>query len=489
LLVRRLIAGLPPAGLPAPARLARIAAPMSSSRVGWALWFLLQAPRQARFPFRSTAAIEADQGRRLAATIAHARRHVPYYRETMARLGLVPGDFVTAADLARLPLLDRGEVQRDPERFVSDAQPIERYVARKTGGSSGEPLTVYSNPFALVQAAAFHQRAGSLHRRIARRRLGCRTMLIGGQRPQSMRPVTRMLARLRKLAGAEVRLASNREPLERTLEEIDSFRPHVVCSYGSYMEALFESLRASGRQIHLPRLVVYGSDAMSAAGRALVSEGFGIPVLSVYGAHEAVWPGFECEEHLGFHLNLDLSPIRIVDEDGREVADGESGEVVVSNLVNRGTTLLNYRLGDAAHKMPTPCPCGRTLPLLSFVEGRLGDWVQTPTGQRMHEQALRGLFSGEREIRRYQVVQRTRSHFAIGLVASSDCNRQSLEARLAAKFVDLLGDGTTVEVAFVEDLPRTAGGKVRNVVGLERAAATDAGGSRPLRGRERGGSG
>jgi phenylacetate-CoA ligase len=444
---------------------------LESSRLGWALWFLLQAPRQGRFPFRSRSTIEAHQRRRLAETVSHAYRHVPYYRETMARLGLVPGDFVTATDLARLPLLERAEVQRDPERFVSDARPIERYVALRTGGSSGEPLTVYSNPFALVQAAAFHQRAGSLHRRIARRRLGCRMLLIGGRQAESMRSVARMLARLRRLAGAELRFGSNREPLERIIEEIDRFRPHIVCSYGSYMEALFASLQASGAPLHKPRLVLYGGDAMSPGGRALISEGFGVPVLSVYGAHESRCLGFECEAHLGFHLNVDLNAIRVVDDGGREVADGESGEVVVSNLVNRGTILLNYRLGDMARTLPTPCPCGRALPLLSFVEGRLGDWVQTRTGERMHEHAVRGLFSGEREVRQYQVVQRSLSHFAIALVAWPGCDRESLEARLAAKFAGLLGDGTTVEVALVDDLPRTAAGKVRNVVGLDRVEA------------------
>jgi hypothetical protein len=42
-----------------------------------------------------------------------------------------------------------------------------------------------------------------------------------------------------------------------------------------------------------------------------------------------------------------------------------SGEVVVSNLVNRETVLLNYRLGDVAASLPDRCPCGRSLPLLS----------------------------------------------------------------------------------------------------------------------------
>jgi phenylacetate-coenzyme A ligase PaaK-like adenylate-forming protein len=109
------------------------------------------------------------------------------------------------------------------------------------------------------------------------------------------------------------------------------------------------------------------------------------------------------------------------------------------------------------------------LPLLSFVEGRVGDWVQTRNGERMHEAGVRGQFSDEREVRRYQVVQRSLSHFAIAVVTAPDCDQTRLEARLAAKFAGLLGDGTTIEVAFVDDLPRTAGDKVRTVVGLEPA--------------------
>jgi len=434
------------------------------------MWYLVQAPRQGRYPFRPITVIERDQRRRLKDTISHAYRHVPYYRETMRRLGLAPGDFSSAPDLARLPLLERAEVQRDPERFVSDARPIEQYLSESTGGSGGEPLTVYSDPFAHVQGAAFYQRAGALHRSLAGRRLGCRTLLVGNPSPSvgSRRAVEQLLARGRKLTGAEVRVVSIRQPLERAIEEIDRFRPHILGSFGSYMEGLFAHLQKRGGRAHRPRLVIYGGEEMSAGARKLISEGFGIPVMSIYGAHEAAWPGFDCPAHLGFHINEDLNPIRIVDGGGREVPDGESGEVVISNLVNRGTTLLNYRLGDSARKLPIRCPCGRTLPLLSYVEGRVGDWVQTPGGGRINGMALRYLFSDERELRRYQLVQRSPSHFAIALITWPDCDRVRLEARLAAKLVDLLGAGTTVEFAFVEDLPRTKVGKVRTVVGLDR---------------------
>src|SRR5437764_13309282 len=73
-------------------------------RAAWSAWLAWNAPREARFPLRSVEAVERAQRRRVRAVVAHAHRHVPYYRETLRRLGLAPGDLRTAEDLAPLPL-------------------------------------------------------------------------------------------------------------------------------------------------------------------------------------------------------------------------------------------------------------------------------------------------------------------------------------------------------------------------------------------------
>jgi hypothetical protein len=78
-----------------------------AARLVWSAHIARRAPFEARFPFRAAAEIERAQIRRLRATIQHAHEHVPYYRETMRRLGLGPDEIRTVADLARLPLMDR----------------------------------------------------------------------------------------------------------------------------------------------------------------------------------------------------------------------------------------------------------------------------------------------------------------------------------------------------------------------------------------------
>jgi phenylacetate-CoA ligase len=132
--------------------------------------------------------------------------------------------------------------------------------------------------------------------------------------------------------------------------------------------------------------------------------------------------------------------------------------------VNRGTVLLNYRLGDEATILRDACTCGRNLPLLSFLEGRVDDWIAAPDGQRRHPQTVRALLTDEDELWMYRIIQASPSEFTVQVVATAGCDRDELRARLQAKFSDRLGASVRTDVEFVEDLPRTVRGKVRTVV-------------------------
>ena len=63
--------------------------------------------------------------------------------------------------------------------------------------------------------------------------------------------------------------------------------------------------------------------------------------------------GWECDAHHGYHINSDLYPLRIVNERGEAVAVRPARSC--SNLINRGTVLLNYRPGDLASRIDGPC--------------------------------------------------------------------------------------------------------------------------------------
>jgi phenylacetate-CoA ligase len=423
---------------------------------------------QARYPFRPLGRIMADRDRRARRMIAYAYRYVPYYRETMQRLGLTPAEFQSADDLARLPILERGQLQRDPDYFTSTAPLAADRLSVRNSGTTGKPCVFSYDRRTLFQDAAFGERARAVLTPLLGRAMGYRMTVLATPTGST----TRVQDFHEQQAWLPRGVILNRQHLsmldapEVNVRRINEFKPDVIQSHGSYLAALFAYLKSTGAPMHRPKALRYTSDALPDAARRLITEEFSIPVFSRYEAMETPNLAFECEAHTGLHANIDLCPIRIVDGEGRTLPPGESGDVVISNLINRATVFLNYRLGDLARWMPDPCPCGRTLPLLSPVEGRTEDWLTLPSGRILHPLAATHALKYTPGIWQYQVVQQTPGQFRIALVADPQADRQAISARVPAEFVRVLGEPVQVEVQFVEAIPRTPAGKVRAVISL-----------------------
>jgi len=110
------------------------------------------------------------------------------------------------------------------------------------------------------------------------------------------------------------------------LRRINEFRPDLLAGYGSHLGALLRWAWEQGRDLHRPRVIWYGADAMPPADRDLIEHRLGVPVLSTYQADEALRIGFQCERREGFHLSLDDVAVRVVRPDGRPAGPGEQGK-------------------------------------------------------------------------------------------------------------------------------------------------------------------
>ena len=424
----------------------------------------LRGPAQARVPYRSADSLERIQARRVRASVAYAHSHVPYYRETMRRLGLSPSDFRTAGDLARLPVIERSQLQADPEYFASD-ECAKAWIHLRSGGSTGHPVSVFRDPASVFGTTIHAQRLRSLVAGIVGR-FRFRELVVAA--PSGSADTLAMAFRRSSLISPAVR--SRRmvrslftQPADH-VDAIDEYRPEVIGSYGSFIEALFVHREATGRPRHLPKVVTYAADPMSEPARGLIT-GLGVRVLSAYQAIESGQVGFECERNHGFHVNSDFCPVRIVDAEGRALPRGESGEVVISDLTNRATVLLNYRLGDMARAQP-PCSCGRNLPMISLIEGRTVEWLRGPAGERIHPQTALAVLRFGPGIRRYQVRQHSPTHVEVLVVLAAGAIEEGARDEIASSLAEHFPPGMRFTVRPVPDLPRTPGGKVRPVVSL-----------------------
>jgi phenylacetate-CoA ligase len=214
----------------------------------------------------------------------------------------------------------------------------------------------------------------------------------------------------------------------------------------------------------LPRVWVYTGDMVSPE-TAILAERHGCALYSIYATTEAGGIGFQCERREGLHLNVDLCCVRIVDELGRTMPDGEDGELIVSTLGNRAMALLNFRIGDRGRLATDPCPCGRGLPVLARLDGRHSDAVTLADGRRLSSLYVEGLFRIElRAARQVQLVQRDPRTICWRLVTHTGTDREQLRAALIKRGRDVLGAGTQLAVEFVEEIAPTGEGKSRRVI-------------------------
>jgi phenylacetate-CoA ligase len=84
---------------------------------------------------------------------------------------------------------------------------------------------------------------------------------------------------------------------------------------------------------------------------------------------------FDCREHAGFHLWEDAVLAEVIDPETLEpVADGETGELVVTALVNDVAPFIRYRSDDLVRWTSERCGCGRTHGRFEAI-GRASDQV------------------------------------------------------------------------------------------------------------------
>ncbi len=227
---------------------------------------------QRRIPYLPDERRHALRDERVRAIVHHAATSVPHYRDLFHREGIDPREIRTAADLERLPLLHRAEIQEAPERFVAEGHRADSLLF-PTNGTTGKPLEVWHDRESVLENIALGERERVVEARLTGKRVRYSVLDVNyGPRDTGFQ-VLRFYREQTAMPLRPVRhMLRITEPFERVVERVNDLRPDVLQGYGSYLEAFFEEVKRSGAEMHRPKLVLYGSDTMSPAGRRFIEE-------------------------------------------------------------------------------------------------------------------------------------------------------------------------------------------------------------------------
>ncbi|MBT8039227.1 MAG: hypothetical protein KJN78_03200 [Gammaproteobacteria bacterium] len=411
------------------------------SQMYWAARTAGYVAAQRRVPYLKPEQLRRLCDARARSMVDHAWRTVPFYRRAMQERGLEPRHFHGVSDLGLLPVVHGRDLADRPEHFLSSAYTPDNTLELLTSGSTGHSKRIHWDKAAVFQAHA----AGLRHREVLAgftgQRSGYRLLMVNsaGSTNSDVREFHQRHSWVPTVVDPQTVYVSPREPFEQAVQAINAHRPEVVRGFGAYLGAIYRWAWSGGYPIHLPKVICFGGEHMHEADRQLIESVYGVPVITSYQSCEAMRMAFQCKRGSGLHISADQTHIRVAGPDGHTLPDGETGRVLMSNLVNRATVLLNYDLGDRGAMSPEFCDCGRTLPMLERLEGRDNDFVILPDGQVAHGSAVLSQLYRVPGLLRLQFIQHSHRELEVKVVCNDDVDWNEMQRGLDKALTRALG--------------------------------------------------
>ncbi len=131
-------------------------------------------------------------------------------------------------------------------------------------------------------------------------------------------------------------------------------------------------------------------------------------VRQCYGTADVGSLGYECFFAKGMHIPDEILLEIVEPESGKQVQDGETGEVVVT-LGSPVYPLVRFATGDLSYIVDEPCPCGRTSKKLGRIVGRV-DQVTKVRGMFVYPTQVERLEGRFAEVSQMQVIVEREGH-------------------------------------------------------------------------------
>lgn len=197
--------------------------------------------------------------------------------------------------------------------------------------------------------------------------------------------------------------------------------------------------------------------------QAFLEEVFQIPVYNEYGAAEVAFLAMADPQGVR-RLSNETLLTEVLDENGKEVSEGETGKLIFTNLFNTAMPVLRYEVGDfgAIEKDPL-----QIQDKLVNLQGRLNDKVFLPSGKVAAGFSLyyvsKHLMGTLGYIHEYQVQQLSREKFLFYIVMDHDLDDFAIKS-IKTAFETYLEKGLEIEIKKVDYIKRENSGKLKHFI-------------------------
>jgi phenylacetate-CoA ligase len=314
--------------------------------------------------------IGALQLARLRETLRRAYECVDHYRKKFNAAGVHPDDLIGPEDLSKFPFTDKSDLRANYP-FGMFAAPMDEIVRiHASSGTTGRPTVAgYTKKdietWSRLMARSIRAAGGSSRDKIhVAYGYGLFTGGLGAHYGGEY------------LGAAVIPVGGGFT--ERQVQLINDFKPDIIMATPSYLLAIADEFERQGLDASKTALRVglCGAEPWTEGMREEIERRMGIDALDLYGLSEVIGPGVaqEClETKDGLTLWEDHFYPEIIDpQSGLPLAEGESGELVLTTLTKEGMPVVRYRTRDLTRLLPGTA---RAMRRLERLRGRSDDML------------------------------------------------------------------------------------------------------------------
>lgn len=413
--------------------------------------------------------LKQNQEKKLGNLISFAYHNVPYYRKLFEKLNLKPEDIQTIEDLQKLPVLTKKIIKKNQKDFIPDDLNNQKYINASTGGSTGQPLQYrISIEDDLLDVVLFYVNCEPAGYRMGDRiAVFAGSQLVPSTKSHLVKKIKGLVINTKYFSSFDM---SNRY-LDNVVGSLNRFKPDFLRGYASSMFLLAKHIVDKNSQLKFEVKGVFtSSEVLFDYQRALIEEVFNCKVFDQYSQNDGGASIFECEKHKGLHIDMFRSIAEVVDEEGKQLNTG-TGHILTTSLHNYAMPFIRYDTGDMAILSDKKCDCGREMPLLEKIEGRVSDFIYAPNGNRIHGEFFSHIFRSLdrgymrfRWVKEFQIVQRKITDLTIKIVPDNKSNIKDSDLNKLKKIILNRTGKMDIEIEIVDEIKRTKAGKWKFII-------------------------
>jgi len=359
----------------------------------------------------SPEALLAHQLQQIYRLIKYAAETVPFYKNCLQAVAKLPSSEFTLAVFQSLPLLTRADIQRVGKALCGHTIPKGHGKSGLfcTSGSSGQPMQAVRTALDLMFTKTVALRYHLWHKHD----FSAKNVSIKTVKKLPTEPM-RWVECYPTGPGLVYDIATPVEQLTKRLCQDD---PAYLRVHPSTLQGMIQySQRTKQIPRQLKQVCTFG-EVVEDSLRELCQEVWGVPITDVYSAEEIGLMALQCPDLPVYHLQSEHVFIEILNDDNKPCQVGEMGRVVVTQLHNFSMPLIRYDIRDTA-EVGAPCSCGRGLPVINKIFGRVRNLVTLPNGDKLHP-----VFSEEKmlaiaPIKQYQLIQKDLNRIEVKLAVA-----------------------------------------------------------------------